>query len=83
MVIKGVKNMQWEEVIPKLKPLNGEYIMQAQERLDQLTKPKGSLGQLEQLAMQLSAIYQSIYFSVRFFIVANRCLACRWLDGCF
>lgn len=56
--------MQWEEVIPKLKPLNEEYIMQAQERLDQLTKPKGSLGQLEQLAMRLSAIYQSIYFSV-------------------
>jgi len=56
--------MKWQEIISKLKPLNGQYIMQAQERLDQLTKPPGSLGQLEQLAMQLSAIYQSTHFSV-------------------
>ncbi len=56
--------MKWQESIQRLKPLNGQYIIQAQGRLDSLTKPPGSLGVLENLAVQLASIYQTLEFSV-------------------
>lgn len=56
--------MYWQEAIKAIKPLDGEYKKIAQSRLDQLTKPQGSLGRLEDLAMQLVSIYKSLDFSV-------------------
>lgn len=38
-------------------PLRAEQVAPMRDRLDQLTKPKGSLGRLEDLAVQLSQIY--------------------------
>ncbi|MEO5360356.1 MAG: nicotinate-nucleotide--dimethylbenzimidazole phosphoribosyltransferase [Nitrospirota bacterium] len=39
-------------------PLKNEYFIKAQSRLDILTKPQGSLGQLEQFAARLVTIYE-------------------------
>lgn len=47
-----------EEVIEKITPLNGTAMDKAQARLDDLTKPPGSLGVLEELAKKLAGIYQ-------------------------
>jgi nicotinate-nucleotide--dimethylbenzimidazole phosphoribosyltransferase len=41
-----------------IRPLKKEYFELAQKRLDILTKPQGSLGQLEQFAGRLVAIYE-------------------------
>lgn len=56
--------MKWQDILHQLKPINDDYIIQAKDRLDQLTKPPGSLGQLENTAIQLGAIYQSLTFNV-------------------
>ncbi|MBI2487774.1 MAG: nicotinate-nucleotide--dimethylbenzimidazole phosphoribosyltransferase [Deltaproteobacteria bacterium] len=45
--------------IESIKPLNKEYIAYASERLDNLTKPKGSLGKLEEFARQVVAITEN------------------------
>ncbi|MCG6551074.1 MAG: nicotinate-nucleotide--dimethylbenzimidazole phosphoribosyltransferase [Candidatus Magnetominusculus sp. LBB02] len=42
----------------KIMPLKKEFFYKAQGRLDILTKPQGSLGQLEQFAARLVAIYE-------------------------
>ncbi len=42
-----------------IKPLNAQYFAQASERLDNLTKPKGSLGELEEYAMRIVAITEN------------------------
>ena len=42
-----------------IKPLNEEYICHASERLDNLTKPKGSLGKLEEFAKRVVAITEN------------------------
>jgi nicotinate-nucleotide--dimethylbenzimidazole phosphoribosyltransferase len=39
--------------------VNGKFMEQAQERLDTLTKPRGSLGRLEEFAKQLVAITEN------------------------
>jgi len=56
--------MNWLEAVKEIQPLNKDYKVIAQERLDQLTKPQGSLGRLEDLAIQLVSIYKTIDFSV-------------------
>ncbi|MBI4792795.1 MAG: nicotinate-nucleotide--dimethylbenzimidazole phosphoribosyltransferase [Deltaproteobacteria bacterium] len=43
-----------------IKPVNRQMMAQAQARLDNLTKPQGSLGKLEVLARRISAIQQTI-----------------------
>ncbi|MGC9109988.1 MAG: nicotinate-nucleotide--dimethylbenzimidazole phosphoribosyltransferase [Caldimicrobium sp.] len=43
----------------KIEPLKEEWFKIAWERLDNLTKPKGSLGRLEELAAQLVAIFEN------------------------
>lgn len=48
--------MDLKETIEKIVPLREEYFDLAQKRLDNLTKPLGSLGRLEALAKQLVAI---------------------------
>ena len=48
-----------QEAIRKIPALNGSFIEKAQRRLDNLTKPQGSLGRLEEFAKQLAAITEN------------------------
>jgi len=45
-----------EEAITRIEDLDYESMERAQRRLDNLTKPRGSLGMLEQLAVQMAGI---------------------------
>ncbi len=48
---------EWlEGVVREIKPVSDELLKEAQERLDNLTKPKGSLGRLEELGKRFVAI---------------------------
>ncbi len=44
----------------EIKPLNGELREKIQDKIDNLTKPKGSLGRLEELAMQVCMIQHTL-----------------------
>ena len=48
--------MESKTVLSKIVSTNGKFAEQAQQRLDNLTKPQGSLGRLEEFAKQLVAI---------------------------
>ena len=52
-------NAQLEILIASISDLDEESIEQIQKRLDSLTKPQGSLGQLEYLAKQLGGIQRT------------------------
>jgi len=43
-------------IIEMIKPLDKEAMVEAQSRQDNLTKPRGSLGRLEELSIQLAGI---------------------------
>lgn len=45
-----------KKTIGKIRPIDRELMSAAQERLDNLTKPQGSLGRLEELAKQVVGI---------------------------
>lgn len=45
-----------QEMIERIDPLNETVMAAARSRQDQLTKPRGSLGRLESLSVQLAAI---------------------------
>ena len=47
---------QLSQVISEIEPVEPEWLDKAQERLDFLTKPQGSLGRLEELAARYVAI---------------------------
>jgi nicotinate-nucleotide--dimethylbenzimidazole phosphoribosyltransferase len=47
------------DTIAAIVPVDGEAARQAQARLDAKTKPRGSLGRLEDLACRLTAIYRT------------------------
>lgn len=49
-----------DETIKAIKELDKSFFEKAQERLDSLTKPRGSLGRLEELAAQVVAIREDI-----------------------
>lgn len=49
----------------RIEPLKEEYFNLAWERLNSLTKPKGSLGKLEELAAQLVAIYENPFPEIK------------------
>lgn len=51
--------MDLQSILSSITNTNGKYAEQAQERLDNLTKPQGSLGRLEEFAKQLVAISES------------------------
>jgi nicotinate-nucleotide--dimethylbenzimidazole phosphoribosyltransferase len=48
--------VQLEEALTKIQSLDHACAMEAQRRLDSLTKPQGSLGKLEALALRLAVI---------------------------
>jgi len=45
-----------EQTLAHIRPVSSEWRMKAEERLDSLTKPKGSLGRLEELAARVVAV---------------------------
>ena len=49
-------NEKIEEIIQKIKPVNFKLMEKAQEKLDNLTKPQGSLGKLEDFARRIVGI---------------------------
>jgi nicotinate-nucleotide--dimethylbenzimidazole phosphoribosyltransferase len=51
--------MGLERLFGSVTSVNGKFIEQAQKRLDNLTKPQGSLGRLEEFARRLVAITES------------------------
>ncbi|WP_223068977.1 nicotinate-nucleotide--dimethylbenzimidazole phosphoribosyltransferase [Paenibacillus caui] len=51
----------WKHLIGNIEPLDQAAIQQAQSRLDSLTKPPGSLGKLEELALRLAGITGNPY----------------------
>jgi nicotinate-nucleotide--dimethylbenzimidazole phosphoribosyltransferase len=55
--------MEYElaQLTSQIKPLDPEWTARAQERLDSLTKPPGSLGKLEELAAQYVAIREELF----------------------
>lgn len=55
--------MEYElaQLTSQIKPLDPDWIARAQERLDSLTKPPGSLGRLEELAAQYVAIREEMF----------------------
>jgi nicotinate-nucleotide--dimethylbenzimidazole phosphoribosyltransferase len=52
-------NMDLNSIITSITNTNGKFAQQAQDRLDSLTKPQGSLGRLEEFAKQLVAISEN------------------------
>ncbi|MDD5224219.1 MAG: nicotinate-nucleotide--dimethylbenzimidazole phosphoribosyltransferase [bacterium] len=49
-----------KKVIGQIKPLDPVFFKKAQTRLDDLTKPKGSLGRLEEIAARVVAITEEL-----------------------
>src|SRR4030042_1362262 len=49
-----------QETIKKIIPVKSEFAEMAQKRLDDLTKPNGSLGRLEEFAKRLVAITENL-----------------------
>lgn len=48
--------MLLDDTIKKIRPLDRSIETEAQQRLDSLTKPQGSLGKLEELALRIAVI---------------------------
>ena len=48
------------EKLSSIKPMEAKYLSLAQARLDRLTKPLGSLGQLEEIAKRYVAIVENL-----------------------
>jgi nicotinate-nucleotide--dimethylbenzimidazole phosphoribosyltransferase len=52
---------QLSQIIAEIKPVEPEWLARAQERLDFLTKPPGSLGRLEELAARYVAMRGELF----------------------
>ncbi len=61
--MKDEKRMEQDlqTLIEAIKPLNEEAGEKARARMDILTKPQGSLGRMEDLAVQLAGIYGDLF----------------------
>jgi nicotinate-nucleotide--dimethylbenzimidazole phosphoribosyltransferase len=55
---------EWKQPYVEIEPLNEAAAAEARRRVDQLTKPLGSLGRLEELAVRLAAMTGSALPSV-------------------
>lgn len=53
-------NEKIEEIIQKIEPVNFKLMEKAQEKLDNLTKPRGSLGKLEDFASKIVGISRNL-----------------------
>src|SRR4030043_740351 len=51
---------EFKERSASIRPLKEEFFSQAQAKLDRLTKPQGSLGQLEEMAKKYVAIVENL-----------------------
>jgi nicotinate-nucleotide--dimethylbenzimidazole phosphoribosyltransferase len=51
--------MDLNTMYSNIKSVNGKFVEQAQKRLDNLTKPQGSLGRLEEFARQIVSITEN------------------------
>ena len=56
--------MHFEEIIKEIKPLDESAMQSARMRQNTLTKPPGSLGRLEELAIQLAGMTANPFPSV-------------------
>jgi len=56
--------MQLERIIKQIQPLDETAMQLARARQDTLTKPRGSLGQLEELSIQLAGMTANPFHSV-------------------
>ena len=54
-----------QSTIEKITPINEAFIQKAQQRLDSLTKPQGSLGRLESVAKQIVGITENEHPSLK------------------
>jgi nicotinate-nucleotide--dimethylbenzimidazole phosphoribosyltransferase len=61
----GTDKVKIDGVIKAIKPVDAGYYAKAQARLDTLTKPKGSLGRLEEIAARVVAISRNLKPSVK------------------
>lgn len=50
------------KTLEKIKPIDQAYIKLAQKRQNNLTKPPGSLGKLEDISIKLAGIYQKEFY---------------------
>ncbi len=57
--------MKLEYVLKNIEPLNAQVMEAAQKKLDNLTKPLGSLGKLEGMAKRLAGIREELIPSVK------------------
>lgn len=55
-LLKGNKELSLAQVISSIQPLDEGAMQAARQRQDNLTKPKGSLGRLETLSIQIAGI---------------------------
>ncbi len=51
--------MNYEEIIGKIKPIDKDSMEKTQKKLDNLTKPPGSLGRLEELAKEIAGMKET------------------------
>lgn len=56
--------MMWKEAVNGIRPVSENWLRKAKARLDSLTKPRGSLGMLEELAARYVAIREEIPVSL-------------------
>ena len=55
-----------QETLEQIRPINPEWLAKAQARaLDQLTKPRGSLGRLEELAAWYVAVREELLPTIK------------------
>ncbi len=58
-------NKSIKELTDRIKPLDKSAMLQARQKQDSLTKPKKSLGRLEDLSIQLAGIFGRIDFQIK------------------
>jgi nicotinate-nucleotide--dimethylbenzimidazole phosphoribosyltransferase len=68
-----------------IRPVRKEYLSRAQDRLDRLTKPKGSLGQLEEIAARYVGIREDLHPRIKrkmiFLFVADHGIAAEGVSA--